>query len=97
DLDIATLTLIANESYTAFAQNLQNEYKKAGIAIGQVRANEFAKIWRLDAEGKITDNIFGYQWSREIFKHLEDHGYIKDGKTTSQFLPDSEGFSLHLP
>ncbi|GHU26255.1 hypothetical protein AGMMS50256_03040 [Betaproteobacteria bacterium] len=38
-----------------------------------------------------------YQWSQEVFQHLEEHGYINDGKATSQFLPDSVGFSLHLP
>ncbi len=97
DRGIATLTVIANESYTAFAQNLQNEYKAAGVAIGLVRINEFAKIWRLDADGKATDAIFGYQWSQQVFRHLAEHGYVKDGKATSQFLPDSQDFSLHLP
>ncbi|MDR1853508.1 MAG: DEAD/DEAH box helicase family protein [Azoarcus sp.] len=97
DRGIATLTVVANESYQAFAQSLQKEYKAAGVAIGQVRPNEFAKLLRQDASGAATDAIFGYQWSVEVFGHLENHGFIKDGKTTSMFLPDAEGFSLHLP
>ncbi len=97
DRGIATLTVIANESYQAFAQSLQNEYKAAGVAIGQVRPNEFAKLPKRDAIGALTDEICGYQWSLEVFKHLESQGFIKEGKATSKFLPDTEGFSLNLP
>jgi len=94
---IATLTVIANESYQAFAQNLQNEYKAAGVAVGEVRPNEFAKLTRLDANGAAMDEIFGYQWSLEVFQHLESNGFIMEGKTTPKFQPDKEGFSLCLP
>ena len=97
DRGIATLTVIANESYQAFAQNLQTEYTKAGVAIGQVRPNEFAKLPRRDADGALTDEICGYQWSLKVFKHIESQGFIKEGKATSKFLPDTEGFSLNLP
>lgn len=96
DRGIATLTVIANESYQALAQSLQNEYKAAGVAIGQVRPNEFAKLPKRDAGGALTDEICGYQWSLEVFKHLESQGFIKEGKATSKFLPDTEGFSLNL-
>jgi type III restriction enzyme len=44
DRGIASLTVIANESYQAFAKSLQNEYRASGIQIGKVRVNEFAKI-----------------------------------------------------
>lgn len=97
DRGIATLTVIANESYQAFAQSLQNEYKAAGVAIGQVRPNEFAKLPKRDAGGALTDAICGYKWSLEVFRHLESQGFIKDGKATSRFLPDTECFSLNLP
>lgn len=97
DRGIATLTVIANESYQAFAQSLQNEYKAAGIAIGQVRLNEFTKLLRQDANGTVTDEMFGYQWSLELFTHLESTGFIREGKATSMFQPNIDGFSLHLP
>lgn len=97
DRGIATLTVIANESYQAFAQRLQNEYREAGVSIGRVRHNEFSKLWRLDENGKETDDICGYQWSKAVFDHLVNAGFIKDGKTTSKFLPDTKDFSLHLP
>src|SRR5690606_26108777 len=55
DRGIATLTVVANESYATFAESLQNEYKAAGVAIGQVRPGEFAKLPRFDSDGKATD------------------------------------------
>ncbi|RAT14621.1 restriction endonuclease [Lonsdalea populi] len=97
DRSIAQLTVVANESYATFAQNLQAEYKDAGVAIGQVRLNEFAKLMKRDPHGAMTDGMLGFKASSAIFKHLENAGFIKDGKTTSMFLPDAEGFSLHLP
>ena len=97
DRGIATLTVIANESYAAFADSLQDEYKAAGVAIGQVRPGEFAKLARLDADGKATDELLGYKASQEIFQHLHSHNYLRDGKTTPMFTPDFADFSLNLP
>jgi type III restriction enzyme len=97
DGGIATLTVIANESYAAFADSLQDEYKAAGVAIGQVRPSEFAKLARLDADGKATDELLGYKVSQEIFQHLHGRNYLRDGKTTPMFTPDATDFSLNLP
>ena len=97
DRGIATLTVIANESYQRFAQSLQNEYKAAGVEIGQVRVNEFAKIAARDANGQVTDNQLGFAKSEEIYRHLTESGFVTDGKVTSKFLPDTVGFSLGLP
>ena len=97
DRGIATLTVVANESYQAFAKSLQNEYKAAGVEIGQVRINEFAKIPRLDDQGVVTEQSFGYAWSKDVYEHLAQHGFITDGKVTSKFLPNTIGFTLGLP
>jgi type III restriction enzyme len=97
DRGIATLTVVANESYTAFAKSLQNEYKAAGVEIGQVRFNEFAKIAARNLEGNVTDDALGYAKSKEIYDHLTQNGYLTDGKVTSKFLPNTLGFSLNLP
>lgn len=97
DRSVATLTVIANESYAAFADSLQDEYKKSGVAIGQVRPGEFAKLAKLDADGKTTDELLGYKASQEIFQHLHTHNYLRDGKTTPMFTPDATDFSLNLP
>jgi type III restriction enzyme len=97
DQGVATLTVVANESYQAFAKSLQNEYRAAGVEIGSVRVNEFAKIAALDTEGNVTDYALGYAKSKEIFDHLTHYDFITDGKVTSKFLPDTLGFTLGLP
>lgn len=97
DRAIASLTVIANESYQAFAKSLQNEYKASGIQIGKVRVNEFAKIPALTDEGIYTEAKLGFAKSQIIFEHLTSNGFLVDGQVTSKFIPDSVGFSLGLP
>ena len=97
DRGIATLTVIANESYQQFAKNLQEDYKADGVEIGRVRKNEFAKIPARDGEGAITDELLGFVKSADIVRILEENGFLKEGLVTSKFLPDTLEFSLHLP
>jgi type III restriction enzyme len=97
DRGIASLTVIANESYQAFAKSLQNEYKANGIQIGKVRVNEFAKIPTITDEGIYTEANLGFAKSQLIFDHLTYRGFLKDGQVTSKFIPNSIGFSLELP
>jgi len=98
DRSIATLTVIANESYTRFADALQKEYKEAGVEIGRVRRSEFSKIPLQDNTGALTDDQFGYQRSIAVWNHLQEKGYInKEGAVTPKFQPDVLGFSLDLP
>jgi type III restriction enzyme len=97
DRGIASLTVIANESYQAFAKSLQNEYKANGIQIGKVRVNEFAKIPKITDDGIYTEANLGFAKSQLIFDHLTSAGFLADGQVTSKFIPDSLGFSLALP
>ncbi|PFG35497.1 type III restriction enzyme [Flavimobilis soli] len=98
DRGVATLTVVANESYTKFADELQREYKDAGVEIGRVRRAEFSKIPLQDANGALTDDQFGYQRSVLVWEHLKDKGFIdKDGTVTSKFQPNQVGFDLGLP
>ncbi len=97
DRGIASLTVVANESYQAFAKSLQNEYKSSGIQIGKVRVNEFAKIPALTESGIYTEAKLGFAKSQVIFDHLTSSGFLNDGQVTSKFIPDSLGFSLELP
>jgi type III restriction enzyme len=97
DRGIASLTVIANESYQAFAKSLQNEYKASGIQIGKVRVNEFAKIPAITDDGIYTEAKLGFAKSQMIFDHLSSLGFLSDGQVTSKFIPDSIGFSLSLP
>lgn len=94
DRSVAQLTVIANESYQEFASNLQNEYKKAGVAIGYIRKGDFAKLLKPNTEGH--ENL-GYTTSAEIWEQLKDNGFLtKDGFVTDSFTPDADHFTLGL-
>lgn len=94
DEQINQLVVIANESYRDFANNLQKEYKKAGIQIGYVRKGEFARIALHDEPEK----TLGHEVSREIWDHLNRRGMIDaDGKVLANFAPQNVGFTLDLP
>lgn len=97
DKGIASLTVIANESYQAFAKSLQNEYKSSGIQIGKVRVNEFAKLPVLTEDGIYTEAKLGFAKSQMIFDHLTSSEFLNEGQVTSKFIPDSLGFTLGLP
>lgn len=97
DRGVATLTVIANESYQQFAKSLQNEYKASGVEIGKVRVNEFARIPVLDSNDPNSEKQLGFVRSQEIYAHLTAAGYLSDGQVTSKFLPGTFGFTLSLP
>jgi type III restriction enzyme len=95
DQNIAQLTVIANESYREFAASLQDEYVKAGVSIGFVRRQEFAKLPLFDGDG---DKIFGFRKSEEVWMHLNKAGFIDDqGRVLAAFAPNQVGFTLRLP
>ena len=73
--DVNTLTVIATESYEAFAENLQQEIEAdTGIRFGIVQAHQFAAIPVVDADGQTT--ALGFDASKDIWAHLKAAGYI---------------------
>lgn len=95
DRSIAQLSVIAHESYQAFAAALQDEYARAGVSIGRVRPGEFSKIVTYvdDAEVRL-----GYRKSKQIWDHLLQAGFIdEEGKVTGLFNPAFKNFTLNLP
>ncbi|MBM6546112.1 DEAD/DEAH box helicase family protein [Janibacter sp. YIM B02568] len=100
DRSVAQLTVIANESYVAFAKSLQTEYEKSGVEIGRVRLQEFSKIAlyqeHIEPDGP---EYFGYERSKTLYEALESSGMIKDGKVTAAYHPTQLGFDLkqHIP
>lgn len=95
DPGIAQLTVVANESFNAFAAALQNEYKKAGVAIGYVRKTEFAALPVLK-DGKETH--LGTLGSEEIWNSLHSRGYINaGGEVLGTWVPEQLGFTVGLP
>lgn len=98
DRGIATLTVVANESYKQFADALQKEYKDAGVEIGRVRKAEFSKIPLQNPDGSLTDENLGYEGSVSIWEHLLAQKFIdKDGVVQPKFQPNTFDFSLNLP
>lgn len=90
--DIAQLTVVANESYATYAKGLQKDYENAGVEIGRVRAQEFAKLINPQ-----TDAPLGGFESEAIWTLLQSNGFLdEEGHITANFTPDHEGFSLHL-
>ena len=98
DPDLARLTVIANESYRDFAENLQKEYREAGVSIGRVRRTDFAGI-AASQNGEVSPpETLGVTQSGEIFDALVKNGMLtKDGEPTAQFTPNMLGFTLNLP
>ncbi|MGO2092514.1 MAG: DEAD/DEAH box helicase family protein [Microbacterium gubbeenense] len=98
DRGIATLTVVANESYKQFADALQREYKDAGVEIGRVRKAEFSKIPLQNPDGSLTDENLGYEGSVSIWEHLLAQKFIdKDGVVQPKFQPNTLDFSLNMP
>lgn len=95
DAGLAQLTVVANESYQAFASALQNEYQKAGVAIGFVRKQEFSRL-PIMVDGKET--VLGAKHSAKIWDHLHQRGYINDqGEVQGSWVPEQLGFTIKLP
>lgn len=94
DRDIAQLTVVANESYREFADNLQKEYRDSGVSIGLVRVGEFAKIL-MDDEQTGEEKRLGFAGSKLIWDELFERRFIdKDGKVTAKFEPNTIDFSF---
>ena len=95
DTGLAQLTVVASESYQAFASALQNEYQKAGVVIGFVRKQEFSRL-PITVDGKET--VLGAKRSAEIWDHLHRRGFINDqGEVQGSWVPEQLGFTIDLP
>jgi type III restriction enzyme len=81
--DPNTLTVIAYESYEAFAENLQKEIEEdTGIRFGIVEKYQFAAIPVTDAG---VTAALGVERSETLWQHLRDHGLV-DAKGKVQDL-----------
>lgn len=70
-----TLTVVANETYEQFAENLQKEIEEVtGIRFGIVEKHQFAVIPIKGADGEITP--LGVEKSESLWSHLHAAGYV---------------------
>lgn len=103
--EINTLTVIATESYEAFAENLQKEIEAdTGIRFGIVEKHQFAAIPVQKEDGTLA--MLGFEESTAIHEYLKNADFIdakgkvqdklrtalKDGTLT---VPDAH--AAHLP
>ncbi|MBI2858454.1 MAG: DEAD/DEAH box helicase family protein, partial [Chloroflexi bacterium] len=100
-----TLTVIANEDYEQFAENLQKEIEEdTGIRFGIVEKHQFATIPVVAPDG--TTSSLGVEQSEAVWTHLREAGYVDaQGRVQDplrQVLKDGtlvlpEPFQSHLP
>jgi len=83
DREVARLTVIANESYDAFARGLQVDYEKeTGQTWGVVTRTAFARIPHLVAEaGAAIEPVLGAERSATVWEHLQTTGILDSGGT----------------
>jgi type III restriction enzyme len=73
--DVNTLTVMANESYESFAEQLQKEIEEEeGIKFGMVEKHLFGSVVTSTNDHKT--NYLGVDASEKIWDHLESKGYI---------------------
>ena len=95
--EVNTLTVIATESYEAFAENLQKEIERdTGICFGIVEKHLFASIGIVGPRGTIEH--FGVERSQALWEHLRSHELIDNhGKVQDSLRAILREGTLELP
>src|SRR5690606_26050356 len=98
--DINTLTVIANESYEAFAEGLQQELEdpRTGIGIrsGVVVPEQFSPIPVTADDGSVAS--LGLEKSKALRAALQDQGYLaKDGRIKDELRTATKEGAVQLP
>lgn len=86
--EVNTLTVMANESFQNFAENLQHEIEEEeDIRFGQVEEHTFANITIINAEGQ--PEYLGLEKSRLIYQDLKDRHFISASGIVQSSLKES--------
>jgi type III restriction enzyme len=95
--EVNTLTVMANESYDDFAQQLQKEIEEdEGIRFGVVEKHLFANIPIPTDDHKIE--YLGVEISEKVWDHLKNKGYIDaKGKVQDTLRADIKTGKVELP
>lgn len=95
--EINTLTVIATESYEAFAENLQKEIEAdTGIRFGIVEKHQFAAIPIQQEDGTLA--MLGFEESTAIYKYLKNADFIDaKGKVQDKLRMALKEDTLTLP
>lgn len=98
DYNVNTLTVMANESYEEFVDNLQKEMEEdTGVTFGKIEEHVFAKLAYQDEESEEPVTL-GYDQSKKLYQELKEKNYIdhKD-KATSTLKEDLESYAVDIP
>ncbi|MCY2687573.1 type III restriction-modification system endonuclease [Salinimicrobium sp. TH3] len=94
---VNTLTVMATESYSEFAENLQKEIEnETGIKFGVVEEHSFANVvLSIEDEKPI---YLGDKKSKELYAHLEEQGYLDHrGKVQDLLRAHIKDETVQLP
>jgi len=95
--DVNTLTVMANESYEEFANQLQKEIEDdTGIKFGLIEEHSFADLTLININNE--EEYLVLDKSEDLWKHLYDEKYIDDrGKVQDSLKIDLKANSVTLP
>ena len=86
--EINTLTVMANESFQDFAENLQHEIEQEEeIKFGQVEEHSFANITVVNADGE--QEYFGLEKSKLVYNYLKEQRYISSTGSVQTTLKEA--------
>ena len=93
--EVNTLTVIAQESYEEFAENLQREIEEeTGIRFGVVEEHQFALV----NDGSGQNGRMGVEKSKELRRYLVTKGFLdQEGKVTDFLREALHNDALTLP
>ena len=86
--EINTLTVMANESFQDFAENLQHEIEQEEeIKFGQVEEHSFANITVVNAAGE--QEYLGLEKSKLVYNYLKEQHYISSTGSVQATLKEA--------
>jgi type III restriction enzyme len=96
DRDVNVLTVIANESYEAFASGLQTEFEKEGFKFGVLSPETFCSLVVEHPDGR--EERLGYEGSKRIYESFKEQGLV-DGKgnVTPELKQAAERSEVPMP
>ncbi|MDR0899790.1 MAG: DEAD/DEAH box helicase family protein [Lactobacillaceae bacterium] len=89
--DVNTLTVMANESYKKFADDLQKEYEDDGVEFGKFEDIIFTKIERtvVAEDGTESTRRLTVDESTQLVNELVDAGYVSSNRKATSKLQEA--------
>ena len=96
DEDANVLTVIANESYDAFASGLQTEFEKDGLRFGVLTPESFTKV-TIELPGGQEEKL-GFEQSATLYQSFIEKGLVDNkGNITPELKEAAEKGCVEMP